>query len=43
MTTAPRIRGRKPNGYWPLTTLDEVREAVAQGVLHKARGPVEGQ
>ena len=28
MTTAPRTRGRKPNGYWPLTTLNQVREEV---------------
>jgi hypothetical protein len=42
MTTAPRIRGRKPKGYWPLTTINEVCKAVAQSALHKDRGPVEG-
>jgi len=41
MTTAPRTRGRKPNGYWPLTTLNEVRGVVVLDALHKARGPVE--
>ena len=43
MTTAPRTRGRKPNGYWPFTTINEVREVVMLDALHKARGPVEGQ
>ena len=42
MTTAPRTRGRKPKGYWPFTTINEVCKAVAHGALHKARGPVEG-
>jgi len=26
MTTAPRIRGRKPAGYVPVRTIDDVRE-----------------
>ena len=43
MTTAPRTRGRKPNGYRPLNTLNQVRGAVAKSALHKARGPAEGQ
>ena len=41
MTTAPRTRGRKPKGYWPLTTINEVCKAVAQSALHKDRGPAE--
>ena len=42
MTTAPRTRGRKPKGYRPLNTLNEVREVVAGCALHKDRGPAEG-
>ena len=34
MTDAPRTRGRKPNGYIPITTLQEVRRWVAQNALH---------
>ena len=28
MTTAPRIRGRKPAGYVPVKTIDDVREVL---------------
>ena len=28
MTTAPRIRGRKPAGYVPVRTIDDVREVL---------------
>ena len=28
MTTAPRIRGRKPAGYIPVRTIDDVREVL---------------
>jgi hypothetical protein len=34
MTDAPRHRGRKPNGYIPITTIEEVRHWVAQNVMH---------
>jgi hypothetical protein len=34
MTTASRTRGRKPSGYWPIKTLDDVRRWVVEDGLH---------
>jgi hypothetical protein len=34
MTTAPRTRGRKAQGYVPVKTLDDVRQMVLDSVLH---------
>ena len=33
MTTASRTRGRKPSGYWPIQTLDDVRRWVVEDGL----------
>lgn len=42
MTSAPRTRGRKPNGYTPLRTIDDVCRALIDTDLHQVSGPVEG-
>jgi hypothetical protein len=34
MTDAPRTRGRKPKGYKPLLTLDDVKHFVIDNPLH---------
>ena len=34
MTTASRTRGRKPSGYWPIQTLDDVRRWMVEDGLH---------
>ena len=34
MTTAPRTRGRKAQGYVPVKTLDDVKQMVLDSVLH---------
>jgi hypothetical protein len=34
MTTASRTRGRKPSGYSPIKTLDDVRRWVVEDGLH---------
>ena len=34
MTTASRTRGRKPSGYWPVKTLDDVRRWMVEDALH---------
>lgn len=41
MTTAQRIRGRKPNGYTPLRTIEDVRRFMFDTELHPARGSAE--
>jgi len=41
MTTSPRNRGRKPNGYTKIKTLDNVKEWVTNDVLHPIRASVE--
>jgi hypothetical protein len=33
MTTAPRWRGRKPNGYVPITTVEHARAWIAADAL----------
>ena len=38
MTTASRTRGRKPSGYWPIQTLDDVRRWMVEDALHLAQG-----
>ena len=37
MTTASRTRGRKPSGYWPVKTLDDVRRWMVEDALHLAQ------
>jgi hypothetical protein len=34
LMTGPRTRGRKPKGYMPVKTLDDVRQMVLDSVLH---------
>lgn len=41
MTTGPRNRGRKPNCYSKIKTLDDVKEWVVQDGLHLIRGSFE--
>ena len=41
MTSAKRTRGRKPNGYTPLRTIDDVCRALIDTDLHQVSGPVE--
>jgi hypothetical protein len=38
MTTATRTTGRKPAGYEPITTLDEVMAWVVEDALDSADG-----
>lgn len=38
MTTAPRTRGRKPNLYVPVTSVEGVREMMIDEILHSHRG-----
>jgi hypothetical protein len=33
MTTAPRWRGRKPSGYWPIKTTEQAVEWIIQDML----------
>lgn len=42
MTTSPRSRGKKPNGYSKIKSLDDVKEWAANDVLHCIRGSLEG-
>jgi hypothetical protein len=37
MSTASRTRGRKPSGYWPIQTLDDVRRWMVEDALHLAQ------
>jgi hypothetical protein len=41
MTTGPRNRGRKPNCYSKIKTLDDVKEWVVEDGLHLIRGSFE--
>lgn len=43
MTTAPRTRGRKPNGYRPVLTVADVQQLILDIELHRVRGSFEGQ
>ena len=43
MTTAPRTRGRKPNGYRPVLTVTDVQQLIIDIELHRVRGSFEGQ
>ena len=43
MTTAPRTRGRKPNGYRPVLTVTDVQQLILDIELHRVRGSFEGQ
>lgn len=38
MTTAQRIRGRKPNGYIPIRTFEDVRRFLFDTELHLVEG-----
>jgi hypothetical protein len=38
MTSAPRTVGRKPSGYRPIKSMEEVREWVAEDALDSADG-----
>ena len=40
MTSASRTRGRKPSGYMPVRTLDDVRAMVLDLEMHRAGGPL---
>jgi hypothetical protein len=40
MTTSPRNRGRKPNGYTKIKTLDDVKEWAANDILHPIRASI---
>ena len=42
MTSAKRIRGRKPNGYTPLRTIGDVCRVLIDTELHRVRGSVDG-
>ena len=43
MTSAKRIRGRKPNGYTPLRTIGDVCRVLIDTELHPVRGSVDGR
>ena len=43
MTSAKRIRGRKPNGYTPLRTIDDVCRVLIDTELHPVSSPVDGR
>jgi hypothetical protein len=42
MTSAKRTRGRKPNGYTPIRTIDDVCRALIDTELHRVSRPAEG-
>ena len=41
MTSAPRTRGRKPLGYKPVSSMDDVRHLILEKEKHQARGSSE--
>ena len=41
MTSAKRTRGRKPNGYTPLRTIDDVCRVLLDIKLHPVGGAVD--
>ena len=43
MTSAKRIRGRKPNGYTPLRTIADVCRVLIDTELHPVSSPVDGR
>ena len=43
MTSATRTRGRKPNGYTPLRTIDDVCRVLIDTELQRVRGSVDGR
>jgi hypothetical protein len=43
MTDAPRTRGRKPKGYKPLVTIDDVKRFVIDNPLRLPEGSAEHQ
>jgi hypothetical protein len=43
MTSAPRSRGRKPNGYTPLLTIDDVCRVLIDTELHWVSSSVDGR
>jgi len=42
MSSAKRTRGRKPNGYTPIRTIDDVCRALIDTELHRVSRPAEG-
>ena len=40
MTSAPRTRGRKANGYVPIKSVQDVRQMMIDDLLHPNRGVV---
>jgi hypothetical protein len=43
MSSAPRSRGRKPNGYVPLRTIDDVCRVLIDTELHRVSSSVDGR
>ena len=43
MTSATRTRGRKPNGYTPLRTIDDVYRFLIDTELHPVGGAADGR
>jgi hypothetical protein len=43
MSSAKRTRGRKPNGYTPLRTIDDVCRVLIDTDLHRVGSPAEGR
>lgn len=41
MTSAVRTRGRKPNLYVPVTSVEDVRRMMVDEILHRDRGQTE--
>lgn len=41
MTSAPRTRGRKPFGYKPVSSMDDVKLMILEKEKHRARGSSE--
>jgi hypothetical protein len=38
MSSAPRTRGRKASGYWPVKTADDVGQLLAEIASHRNKG-----
>ena len=43
MSSAPRSRGRKPKGYTPLLTIEDVCRVLIDTELHSVRGAPDGR
>ena len=42
MTSAPRSRGRKAKGYYPIRTLQDIRGLIQEGALNMDRRSDQG-